>query len=133
MTILIGLAILGLIYIVIRLMPSPRPDISGKPDVSGKNLHVKGTYFYFDSAMTIDVGEKLELRREPRNRHDRNAVAVYGQSGKQIGHISRRSAGRLAPYVDAGQIFYGIVKEWKLSDNGVPAITFKLQGQVEVA
>ncbi len=40
-------------------------------------------------------GDPVELRPEPRNRHDPNAIAVIGPNGVQIGYISAERA----PYV----------------------------------
>ena len=43
----------------------------------------------------------LELRREPNNPHDRNAIAVhYGDL--QLGFFNRRLAAHIAPQIDAG-------------------------------
>ncbi|WP_166784722.1 HIRAN domain-containing protein [Cryobacterium sp. TMT2-14] len=39
------------------------------------------------------------LIREPRNKHDPNAVAVYGK-GRRVGYVSRTKAAMLAPILD---------------------------------
>lgn len=46
-------------------------------------------------AMMTMPGDSVELRPEPRNRHDPNAIAVIGPNGVQIGYISAERA----PYV----------------------------------
>ena len=43
----------------------------------------------------------LELFREPKNRHDKNAIAVR-IDGEKIGHLPGGDAAILAPQVDAG-------------------------------
>jgi hypothetical protein len=44
---------------------------------------------------------QVELRREPGNPHDRNAIAAYLlPSGRQIGHIRREIAASLGPVMD---------------------------------
>lgn len=47
----------------------------------------------------IETGATLV--REPNNPHDKNAIAVMA-SGKKLGHIDKRNAARLAPFIDAG-------------------------------
>lgn len=51
---------------------------------------------------SLREGEALTLRREPSNPHDRNAIAVLDQSGRQVGFIPRNEAVTLARSLDAG-------------------------------
>lgn len=44
---------------------------------------------------------RLSLRREPRNEHDRNAVAVFSGNSK-LGYLPRQLAAELAAYFDRG-------------------------------
>lgn len=50
---------------------------------------------------------KIELRREPSNFHDENAVAVYCMekpwNAMHIGFVARQVAAELAPRMDAGK------------------------------
>ncbi|KAJ2785994.1 hypothetical protein H4R18_000209 [Coemansia javaensis] len=46
------------------------------------------------------AGERIELRREPHNPHDANAIAAYTAGGDKLGHLSRWLARVLAPCVD---------------------------------
>ena len=46
--------------------------------------------------------ERLALKREPNNPHDKNAVAVCRQSGQQLGYLWRALAAKVAPLLDAG-------------------------------
>ncbi len=49
----------------------------------------------------LSVGEQVQLRREPANPHDPNAIRVERQNGQQIGYISRFEAAMFAPLLDA--------------------------------
>lgn len=44
-------------------------------------------------------GAEYQLRREPKNRHDSQAIAIYGQDRK-VGYISTSKAATLAPLLD---------------------------------
>ena len=48
----------------------------------------------------LSLKEQIWLRREPRNPHDRNAIRVERQNGRQIGYISRDIAAILAHHFD---------------------------------
>jgi len=47
-------------------------------------------------------GRPLELRRDPGNEHDPQAIAVHTASGEQIGWVPRDLAAQIAPEVDRG-------------------------------
>ena len=56
-------------------------------------------------------GDRLELRPEPRNRHDPRAVAVWREGGGQLGYISAERCGwiggRLRSGEEAKAVFQG--------------------------
>ena len=52
-------------------------------------------------ADALAPGNPLELRREPGNEHDANAIAVHA-GGAQVGFVPRELAAELAPELDAG-------------------------------
>ena len=55
-------------------------------------------------------GRPLELRRDPDNPHDPNAIAVHpAGGGEQLGWVPRELAAELAPELDAGQPWSAIV------------------------
>lgn len=57
------------------------------------------------------------LRREPTNRYDTNAVAVFTEDG-QVGYISKDYSSILAPMMDAGtQLEAKIGEHGKFKDN----------------
>ena len=64
--------------------------------------HVAGTYYYGDNADQCHPKQAVDLRRNPDNPHDKNAVEVW-VGRRQIGHIPRDAAGRLAQAIDQGQ------------------------------
>lgn len=45
------------------------------------------------------VGERLNLVREPSNRHDRNAIALRRQNGEQLGYINSELAEELCEWL----------------------------------
>lgn len=60
------------------------------------------------------VAWELELRREPGNTFDPNAVAVVvAADGSALGHVPAGLAGRLGPAIDAGQRF--VITGWDVT------------------
>jgi HIRAN domain len=58
----------------------------------------------------LGPGTPLELRRDPENEHDPNAIAVHGPSGgEQVGWVPRELAEEIAPELDAGGEWSAIV------------------------
>jgi HIRAN domain len=51
----------------------------------------------------VGPGRPLELRRDPDNPHDPNAIAVHAPGGPQVGWVPRELAEELAPELDAGR------------------------------
>ncbi|EMC99677.1 hypothetical protein BAUCODRAFT_101663 [Baudoinia panamericana UAMH 10762] len=63
---------------------------------------VVGVRYYRGMA---NPGEYILMRREPGNPYDTNAIRVDNVAGQQIGHIPRRIAKKLAPYMDRGWLY----------------------------
>ena len=58
----------------------------------------------------VAPGRALELRRDPGNEHDANAIAVYPVGGgEQVGWVPRDLAVELAPELDAGRPWAAVV------------------------
>jgi HIRAN domain len=58
----------------------------------------------------VAPGRALELRRDPGNEHDANAIQVHPVGGgKQVGWVPRELAERLAPELDAGRPWSAVV------------------------
>jgi hypothetical protein len=58
----------------------------------------------------VAPGRPLELRRDPENEHDPNAIAVFEPgAADQVGWVPREAAAELAPELDAGRPWAAIV------------------------
>lgn len=47
-------------------------------------------------------GDPVELRPEPRNRHDPRAIAVFSERGVQIGYLTAERCGRIGALIAEG-------------------------------
>ena len=68
-------------------------------DVVGESSYAKAIKALFGGRLRADGGETtttVQLLPEPLNKHDRNAVAVWAETG-QIGYLPRDEAKRYAP------------------------------------
>jgi hypothetical protein len=79
------------------------------PELAGRGLRVAavaGAARFHAAALASEEaapGRPLELRRDPENPHDPNAVAVYiAAVGEQVGFVPRELAVELAPELDEG-------------------------------
>ncbi|KAI8324014.1 hypothetical protein GQ54DRAFT_86572 [Martensiomyces pterosporus] len=61
------------------------------------NTHIVGRRHY---SGTTECGEHIDLRRDPCNCYDSNAIAAYNRRGEKVGHIPRWLAAVLAPCAD---------------------------------
>lgn len=61
------------------------------------------------SAESAAPGYPLDLRRDPGNEHDPNAIAVHAGGGEQLGWVPREIAAELAPELDAGKPWSAVV------------------------
>lgn len=79
------------------------PNFSDAEDLTSlaaSRFRVKGTFAYVPDRDRHSVGgHEYWLVREPRNRHDKNAVAVWDATRK-VGHISAAKARLFAPELD---------------------------------
>jgi len=68
----------------------------------GPHHLVVGGEYYSPVPQGIKKGDlvEVELRREPLNSHDRNAIMVWCQS-RHVGYLSSETAERYAPFLDA--------------------------------
>jgi hypothetical protein len=58
----------------------------------------------------VAPGARLELRRDPDNPHDPNAIQVHPlDGGDQVGWVPRELAAELAPQLDAGRPWSAVV------------------------
>lgn len=75
-------------------------------------FHTKIAGVSFDGRQDVIAGLRagapLELRREPGNAHDPNAIAVH-YGNLQLGYFNRRIAAHIAPLLDAGTRYRAVV------------------------
>jgi hypothetical protein len=86
------------------------------PELVALGLRVAGVagagQHHADALLSDSVapGRPLQLRREPDNAHDPNAVQVHpGDGGVQVGWVPRELAAELAPELDAGRPWSAVV------------------------
>ena len=76
------------------------------PALADAGLHVAGAAgagrHHADALQSDAVapGRPLELRRDPENPHDPNAIAVHAPGGEQVGWVPRELAAEIAPELD---------------------------------
>ena len=85
------------------------------PELTSRGLHVTGVAGAgrhhaeaIASSKAVAPGSPLELRRDPENEHDPNAIAVCTPEG-QLGFVPRDLAALLAPSLDAGEQWTALV------------------------
>jgi hypothetical protein len=62
------------------------------------------------ASASLEPGSRVELRRDPENEHDPNAIAVYSPGGgDQLGWVPRELSAEIAPFIDAGQSWSAVV------------------------
>jgi len=59
----------------------------------------------------LKIKDKIQLRREPNNTYDKNAIQVVISNGLSIGYINRKLAKNIAPIFDKSSQPYGIKGE----------------------
>lgn len=75
-------------------------DVADLRELPCTRYRIKGSAFVVsDLNRERFGGTEYQLRREPKNRHDANAIAVYGQ-GRRVGYISAAKAASIAPLLD---------------------------------
>jgi HIRAN domain len=83
------------------------------PELLEKGLRVAGVagagQHHAEALESADIapGARLELRRDPENEHDTNAIQV--RAGDQVGWVPRELAEELAPQLDAGRPWSAVV------------------------
>lgn len=84
--------------------------MAGFPEVSFET-RVAGTSFRPEFMDAFYEANDVDLRREPCNPHDPNAIAViHEDTGEQVGFIPREIAKVLAVVMDAGYDVTGSIK-----------------------
>jgi hypothetical protein len=77
------------------------------PELAARGLRVTGVAgaarHHADALQSgaVAPGRPLELRRDPGNEHDADAIAVHAADGAPVGWVPRALASELAPELDA--------------------------------
>ena len=87
--------------------------------------HVKGVR---DLCEGISEGDPIELREEPYNRVDPNAIAVLNRDGVRIGYLPARIAERIAGRKGLWVELVAEVKEVDLESGFLPKIVLDVRG-----
>jgi len=93
----LGIGIGRPVYAKITPIQSRRRLILQESPLAGFQYHRAAAIWPF-----LRVGERLRLRREASNPHDRNAVAVWFRN-EHLGYIPRRENRTLAELLDRGE------------------------------
>jgi hypothetical protein len=86
----------------------------GAPELAAAGLRIAGVAGagrHHADALAADAagpGRPLELRRDPGNPHDPNAIAVHA-GGVQVGWVPRAVAEVIAPAIDRGEPYSAVV------------------------
>jgi hypothetical protein len=86
-----------------RYLPRDAPELAAR---GLRVLGVAGARDHHAEALAsgeVGPGRPLELRRDPDNVHDPNAIAVLAPGGERVGWVPRDAAAELAPQLDAGR------------------------------
>jgi len=84
----------------------PEEDVRGSsPEEQGKEVISKVVGVTFEGRQEVvarlHLGEHIQLRREPSNLYDPNAIRVERHNGGQIGYLNRSLASAIAHRFDA--------------------------------
>lgn len=96
-----------------------RPVVKSADNYKDRDLSVVGLPYhnFYDVMNQIEIGERLVFKRDKANQYDQNAIAVYCRRSVmfffsddiQIGFITAERAKDLAPLMDSGKEFHGVV------------------------
>ena len=88
------------------------------------NCHIAGTSHSDaakEKAEIIKPGLPLTLKREPANKYDGLAIAVYLSSGERIGYVPQKHNSVISRLMDAGKLIFAKVTEAELKGDWLHA------------
>ena len=65
---------------------------------------ITGIQYHYD-AKDLKTGEILVLRKEPYNKHDEEAIAVYTMDNEQVGYVAKACSTQAKGTYSAGRIY----------------------------
>jgi hypothetical protein len=84
-----------------------------------KSFYIAGLEYYesYKIQKKLQIGDKLKLKTEPKNRFDENAVEIYYKKHK-LGYIPKKSNYSIAQILNKG---YNIFKAYiqNIDENGI--------------
>lgn len=92
----------ALTSLIDRISCFPKADFNGthfEVDLVGTGYEGRAVHFE-----TMNCGELVELRRNPDNPYDSNAIEVFNSLSESLGHIPSEHASILAPGLDQGLV-----------------------------
>ena|SRR5436190_6464898 len=92
-----------------RFLPRDAPELAG---AGIRVAAVAGAARFHGDALASEAaapGKPLELRREPANEYDPNAIAVHVPGGDQLGYVPAELAAEIAGELDAGSPWAAVV------------------------
>lgn len=125
-------------------------DVGEDPDARYLKTKIAGLQFYsYDAKDDLIgrirpvVGDRFQLIRQPRNRHDKNAIEVWFHNGQHmLGHVPAFFARDLAPEMDAGKALRGYAinggngDPWSagimIVGDGIPQYRFDIETAMEI-
>lgn len=63
------------------------------------------SWFYYDKPKLYD-GQELQLKREPDNQYDANAVEIYTKDGLKVGHIPANMAESVSKSLEDKELLF---------------------------
>ena len=98
-------SVLGLGILPVVVKAKSITDAEQTPSILLQHSPVAGFLYYEGENIwpQMKVGDALRLQREPQNRYDPHAIAVYWRQSK-LGYVPRRENRTLAQMLDRGQI-----------------------------
>ena len=118
-----ALALIGLAPLSSAAAGATHPVATRRDPVRVLWTRVNGEQYYDARAIieTLDVGDAVQLRREPTNAYDRRAIEVLNGNGDKLGYIARIDNSAVARMMDAGERFSCARQPDRQGGDGHPA------------
>jgi len=95
-------------YLPIRRLTSPRELSLAVVGLDYLNADKSHRRFEMD---LCDRGERITLAREPSNKHDKRAVAVFSARGIQLGYLTAERCGLIGGWLDNSEPYVAVFQE----------------------